>query len=46
LSTVNHNVVLRADPGELNRPSQPVLFTIQADENPKIVREAKSSFLK
>ena len=46
LSTVNHNVVLRADPAELKRPSQPVMFTIQADEDPGIVREAKSSFLK
>lgn len=46
LSTVNHNVVLRADPSQLKRPSQPVIFTIQADEDPGIVREAKSSFLK
>ncbi len=46
LSTVNHNVVLRADPGVLKRPSQPVLFTIQAEEDASIVREAKSSFLK
>jgi cytochrome c oxidase accessory protein FixG len=46
LSTVNHNVVLRADPSELKRPSQPVMFTIQADEDAGIVREAKSSFLK
>jgi len=46
LSTVNHNVVLRADPTALKRPSQPVMFTIQADEDAAIVREAKSSFLK
>ena len=46
LSTVNHNVVLRADPAVLKRPSQPVVFTIQADEDAGIVREAKSSFLK
>ena len=46
LSTVNHNVVLRADPSVLKRPSQPVVFTIQADEDAGIVREAKSSFLK
>ncbi|MDP2431385.1 MAG: cytochrome c oxidase accessory protein CcoG [Pseudomonadota bacterium] len=46
LSTVNHNVVLRADPAALKRPSQPITFTIQAEENAAIVREAKSSFLK
>ncbi|MDD5389652.1 MAG: cytochrome c oxidase accessory protein CcoG [Gallionellaceae bacterium] len=46
LGTVNHNVVLRADPTQLKRPSQPVMFTIQADEDAGIVREAKSSFLK
>lgn len=46
LSTVNHNVVLRADPATLKRPSQPIIFTIQADEDASIVREAKSSFLK
>lgn len=46
LSTVNHNVVLRADQLQLKRPSQPVMFTIQAQEDPGILREAKSSFLK
>ena len=46
LGTANQNVVLSADPAEVKRPSQPVLFTIQADENARIAREAKSSFLK
>jgi len=46
LGTVNQNVVLRADPAQLKRPSQPIIFTIQADEDASIVREAKSSFLK
>jgi cytochrome c oxidase accessory protein FixG len=46
LGTVNQNVILRASATELKHPSQPVQFTIQAEENPKIVREAKSSFLK
>jgi cytochrome c oxidase accessory protein FixG len=46
LGTVNQNVILRASSTELKHPSQPVLFTIQADEDAAIVREAKSSFLK
>lgn len=46
LSTVNHNVVLRADQVNLKRPSQPVMFIIQAQEDSGILREAKSSFLK
>lgn len=46
LGTVNLNVVLRADRMALKRPSQPVHFSIQAEDDAKIVREAKSSFLK
>jgi polyferredoxin len=46
LGTENVNVVLRVDASRLNRPSQPILFQIKADDDPKIVREAKSSFLK
>ena len=46
LSTVQQNVVLRAAGEQLKHPSQPVVFTIQADEDAGIVREAKSSFLK
>jgi len=46
LGTVDLNVTLRADRLKLNRPSQPVFFTIQSTDEPKIVREAKSSFLK
>ncbi len=46
LSTVQQNVVLRAAGEQLKHPSQPVVFTIQADEDASIVREAKSSFLK
>jgi cytochrome c oxidase accessory protein FixG len=46
LGTENVNVVLRVDGSQLKRSSQPIMFKIQADDNPKIVREAKSSFLK
>jgi cytochrome c oxidase accessory protein FixG len=46
LGTVNVNVVLSADPLALKRPSQPVMFVIKADDDARIVREAKSSFLK
>ena len=46
LSTVQQNVVLRVAGEQLKHPSQPVVFTIQADEDASIVREAKSSFLK
>jgi cytochrome c oxidase accessory protein FixG len=46
LGTVNVNVTLRADRLNLKRPSHPVLFTIKADDDDAIVREAKSSFLR
>jgi cytochrome c oxidase accessory protein FixG len=46
LGTVNLNVVLSADRMVLKRPSQPVLFTIKAEDDAGIAREAKSSFLK
>ncbi|MDP2786478.1 MAG: cytochrome c oxidase accessory protein CcoG [Pseudomonadota bacterium] len=46
LGTENVNVVLRVDSSQLKRPSQPIIFTIKADDEPGIVREAKSSFLK
>jgi cytochrome c oxidase accessory protein FixG len=46
LGMVNVNVDLRAERKNLPRPSQPVMFTIQADDDAAIVREAKSSFLR
>ncbi len=46
LGTVNLNVVLSASAMELARPSQPVMFTIKAEDDASILREAKSSFLK
>jgi cytochrome c oxidase accessory protein FixG len=46
LGTVELNVTLRADRLKLNKPSQPIFFTIQAVDAPAISREAKSSFLK
>jgi len=46
LGTLEHNITLRADRLKLEKPSQPVFFTIQATDDPEIVREAKSSFLR
>ncbi len=46
LATLEHNLTLRADRLKLNKPSQPVVLTIQAEDDPGIVREVKSSFLK
>jgi cytochrome c oxidase accessory protein FixG len=46
LGTENVNVVVRVDPSALKRPSMPIVFKIQAEDDAKIVREAKSSFLK
>jgi len=46
LGTENVNVILRVDGKQLKRPSQPIIFTIQSENDAKIVREAKSSFLK
>ncbi len=46
LGTANLTVVLRADPARLTRPSYPVFFKIKARDDGKIVREAKSSFLR
>jgi hypothetical protein len=37
---------LRISPDKLSKPSQPVLFTIQSVDDPTIVREAKSSFMR
>jgi polyferredoxin len=46
LGTENVNVVLQADASALNRPSMPIVFTIKADDDSGILRQAKSSFLK
>jgi cytochrome c oxidase accessory protein FixG len=46
LGTVDVNVTLEASRLALSRPSQPVIFEIRATDDPKIAREAKSSFLK
>jgi cytochrome c oxidase accessory protein FixG len=46
LGTANVHVALRANRLNLQRPSHPVLFTIQADDDASIMREAKSSFLR
>ncbi|MGQ9685330.1 MAG: cytochrome c oxidase accessory protein CcoG [Thiobacillaceae bacterium] len=46
LSTDDVNVILEAPRMALSKPSQPVVFHVQAESDPKIVREAKSSFLR
>jgi cytochrome c oxidase accessory protein FixG len=46
LGTANVNVTLRASRQSLKRPSHPILFTIQANDDASISREAKSSFLR
>lgn len=46
LGTVSLNVALRVAQTTLHKPSYPVLFTIRAEDDGAIVREAKSSFLR
>ncbi|MFA5081020.1 MAG: FixG Ig-like domain-containing protein, partial [Hydrogenophilaceae bacterium] len=46
LGTANLNVTLEASRMAINRPTQPVMFEIRALDNDRLVREAKSSFLK
>jgi cytochrome c oxidase accessory protein FixG len=46
LGTANLSVALEASRMALNRPTQPIVFGIVAEDNPGIAREAKSSFLK
>ena len=46
LGTTDLNVTLEAARLALSRPSHPVIFEIRAEDDPEIVREAKSSFLK
>lgn len=46
LSTDDVNVILEVPRMALSKPSHPVVFHVQAESDPKIVREAKSSFLR
>jgi cytochrome c oxidase accessory protein FixG len=46
LGTVNLNVTLEAARLAVNRPTQPIQFEIRAQDDDRLVREAKSSFLK
>ena len=46
LGTGNISVALRADRLKLSKPTQAITFRIQADDDLKLVREAKSSFLR
>ncbi len=44
--TVQVPIRLQVDPASLKGPSTPILIKVQAEENPKLTREAKSSFLR
>jgi len=46
LGTVNLNVTLEASRLAVSKPTQPVMFEIRALDDERLVREAKSSFLK
>ncbi len=46
LGTANLSVAAEASRLSLNRPTQPIVFEIVAEDKPGIRREAKSSFLK
>ncbi len=46
LATADLQVTLQAAPLRIERPSTPVIFRVQALDDPGIVREAKSSFLR
>ncbi|TCJ16291.1 cytochrome c oxidase accessory protein CcoG [Parasulfuritortus cantonensis] len=46
LGTENLNVTLEAPRLSINRPTQPVMFEVRALDDERLVREAKSSFLK
>lgn len=44
--TVQVPIRLQVDPASLKGPSTPILIKVQAEENPRLTREAKSSFLR
>ncbi|MFN3593618.1 MAG: cytochrome c oxidase accessory protein CcoG [Thiobacillaceae bacterium] len=46
LTTEDISVVLEAPRMSLQKPSHPIVFRVQAEDDPTIVREAKSSFLR
>jgi cytochrome c oxidase accessory protein FixG len=46
LGTANLSVALEASRLALDKPTRPIVFVIAAEDDPKISREAKSSFLK
>ncbi len=46
LGTANLGVALEAPRLSLNKPTQPIVFEIIAEDDAKLLREAKSSFLK
>ncbi len=44
--TIRAPIRLQVDPASLKGPSTPIMIRVQSEENPKLVREAKSSFLR
>lgn len=46
LTTEDISVVVEAPRLSLQRPSHPIVFRVQSEDDPAIVREAKSSFLR
>jgi polyferredoxin len=46
LATEDISVVVEAPRMSLQRPSYPIVFRVQSEDDPAIVREAKSSFLR
>ncbi len=44
--TVQVPIRLQADPANLKGPSTPIMIRVQSEENPGLVREVKSSFLR
>ncbi len=46
LATEDVSVVLEAPRRSLERPSHPIVFRVQSEDDPAVVRQAKSSFLR
>ncbi len=44
--TIRAPLRLRVDPANLKGPSTPIMFRVQSVEDPKLVRDKKSSFLR
>ena len=44
--TIRAPIRLRIEPANLKGPSTPIMIRVQSEQNPELVREAKSSFLR